>query len=84
MADYRYAFDRGPQRVAAGAGGAGALVRGATLLALAEGRYPDAETAAQAKRLMREIIDHHLEQRGVESRRVVLDLLALGEGGERR
>jgi DNA repair protein RecO (recombination protein O) len=84
MADYRYAFDRGPQRAAAGAGGAGALVRGATLLALAEGRYPDAETAAQAKRLMREIIDHHLEQRGVESRRVVLDLLALGEGGERR
>jgi len=67
-----------------GAGGAGALVRGATLLALAEGRYPDAETAAQAKRLMRDILDHHLEQRGVESRRVVLDLLALGEGGERR
>jgi DNA repair protein RecO (recombination protein O) len=83
-ADYRYAFDRGPQRAGAGAGGAGALVRGATLLALAEGRYPDAETAAQAKRLMRDILDHHLEQRGVESRRVVLDLLALGEGGERR
>jgi hypothetical protein len=33
---------------------------------------------------MREILDHHLEQRGVESRRVVLDLLALGEGGEQR
>ena len=56
-------------------------MRGATLLALAEGRYPDAETAAQAKRLMREVLDHHLEQRGVESRRVVQDLLAL-DGGE--
>ena len=83
-ADYRYAFDRGPQRAPAGAGTAGVLVRGATLLALAEGRYPDAETAAQAKRLMREVLDHHLEQRGIESRRVVRDLLALGEDGEPR
>ena len=58
----------------------GPLVRGATLLALAEGRYPDAETAAEAKRLMRDVLDHYLEQRGVESRRVVLDLQALGEG----
>lgn len=80
--EYQYAFDRGPRR-AAGAAAGGVLVRGATLLALAEGRYPDAETAAQAKRLMREVLDHHLEQRGVESRRVVQDLLALGEGGSR-
>jgi hypothetical protein len=37
---------------------------------------------------MREVLDHYLEQRGVESRRVVQDLLALdeqqGEGSERR
>ena len=53
------------------------MVRGATLLALADGRYPDAETAAEAKRLMREVLDHYLEQRGVESRRVVQELQAL-------
>jgi len=51
----------------------------ATLLALADGSYADAATAAEAKRLMREVLDHHLEQRGVESRRVVQDLLALDE-----
>jgi len=83
-ADYRYAFDRGPRRAPPGAAAEGVLVRGATLLALAEGRYPDAETAAQAKRLMREVIDHHLEQRGIESRRVIRDLLALGEDGEQQ
>jgi len=63
-------------------------VRGATLLALADGRYVDAETAAEAKRLMRDVLDHYLEQRGVESRRVVQDLQALDskreEGSHRR
>ena len=49
----------------------------ATLIALSEQRYPDAATAAEAKRLMREVLDHYLEQRGVESRRVVQDLQAL-------
>ena len=58
------------------------MVRGATLLALADGRYPDAETAAEAKRLMREVLDHYLEQRGIESRRVVQDLQALEPGRE--
>jgi len=81
-AEYRYAFDCGPRRAHGEAGGV--VVRGATLLALAEGRYPDAETAAQAKRLMREVLAHHLEQRGVESRRVVRDLQALGEEAMRR
>jgi DNA repair protein RecO (recombination protein O) len=84
-ARYHYALDRGPQRVAAGAVAeprqGALLVRGATLIALAGLRFPDAETAAEAKRLMRGVLDHYLEQRGVESRRVVRDLQALG--GER-
>jgi len=84
-ARYHYAFDRGPQRVpenvAAEPRRGAPLVRGATLIALAEHRFPSAETAAEAKRLMREVLDHHLEQRGIESRRVVQDLQALG--GER-
>jgi recombinational DNA repair protein (RecF pathway) len=57
------------------------LVRGATLIALAEGRYDEAATAAEAKRLMREIIDHHLEARTIMSRKVVRDLMALDEEG---
>lgn len=76
-ARYHYAFDRGPRRAPPAPGLRMPLVRGATLLALADGRYVDAETAAEAKRLMREVLDHYLEQRGVESRRVVQDLLAL-------
>jgi recombinational DNA repair protein (RecF pathway) len=57
------------------------VVRGATLLALAESRYPDAETAAEAKRLMRDVLDHYLDSRRIESRRIVADLQALD--GER-
>jgi DNA repair protein RecO (recombination protein O) len=76
-ARYHYAFDRGARRAPEGLSGHGPVVRGATLLALADGRYPDAETAAEAKRLMREVLDHYLEQRGVESRRVVQELQAL-------
>jgi len=84
-ARYHYAFDRGPRRAgsrsALGAGPVLPLVRGATLLALADGRYADADTAGEAKRLMREVLDHYLEQRGVESRRVVQDLQALEDEG---
>ena len=76
-ARYHYAFDRGPRRAPPAPGVRWPQVRGATLLALADGRYVDAETAAEAKRLMREVLDHYLEQRGVESRRVVQDLQAL-------
>ena len=80
-ARYHYAFDRGAQRRAPPPGVRWPLVRGATLLALAEGRYDEAATAAEAKRLMREIIDHHLEARTIMSRKVVRDLMALEEEG---
>ena len=86
-ARYHYAFDRGPRRVsghvAAEPRSGAAVVRGATLIALSGRQFPDAETAAEAKRLMRDVLDHYLEQRGVESRRVVQDLQALvGEGSD--
>jgi DNA repair protein RecO (recombination protein O) len=80
-ASYHYVFDRGPRRIDADPMAAGPSVRGRTLLALAQGSYPDAETAAEAKRLMREMLDHHLERRGMESRRVAQDLLALDDEG---
>jgi DNA repair protein RecO (recombination protein O) len=78
-ARYHYAFDRGPRLTAPDAGPRLPVVRGTTLIALAEQVYPDAATAVEAKRLMRDVLDHYLEQRGVESRRVVQDLQALGE-----
>ncbi len=85
-ASYHYAFDRGPLRAAghvvAEPQRGLPLVRGSTLVALAERHFPDAETASEAKRLMRSVLDHYLEQRGVESRRVVQDLQALGEEGD--
>jgi DNA repair protein RecO (recombination protein O) len=86
-ARYHAVFDRGPRRVigyiAAETGPNLPVVRGATLIALAERQFNDAETAGEAKRLMRSVLDHHLERRGVESRRVVQDLQALDDEGER-
>lgn len=80
---YHYAPDAGAQavsgRVVREPGASAFLVRGATLVALATGRYPDADHAAEAKRLMREILDHRLEARGIASRRIVRDLMALDE-----
>ena len=80
-ARYHYAFDQGARPCAAEPGARWPVVRGATLLALAESRYPDAETAAEAKRLMRDVLDHYLDSRRIESRRIVADLQALD--GER-
>ena len=78
-ARYHYAFDRGPQLAAAEPRAAWPLVHGATLIALATERYPNIEVATEAKRLMRDILDHHLEARRIVSRRVVQDLAALEE-----
>ena len=76
---YHYAFDRGPQRYVAEPGVRWPIVRGAALIALAEEHYPDAETAGEAKRLMRLVLDHYLEERRIFSRRVVQDLQALDD-----
>lgn len=78
-ARYHYAFDAGPRRHAGEPGVRWPVVRGATLLALAAERYPDAATAAEARQLMREVLDHHLESRRIESRRIVADLRTLDE-----
>lgn len=84
-ARYHYVFDRGPRLVTAHAvrepGQRLPLVRGATLIALGGAASATGETAAEAKRLMREILDHYLEERRIFSRRVVQDLQALDEEG---
>lgn len=78
-ARYHYAFDHGAQRHVSEPGVRWPVVRGATLLALAEQRYPDSETAAEAKRLMRDVLDHYLESRRIESRRIAADLHMIDE-----
>jgi DNA repair protein RecO (recombination protein O) len=78
-ARYHYAFDRGPRLVALEPRAAWPVVRGATLIALATERYPDADVAAEAKRLMRRVLDHYLDERRIFSRRVVQDLAALDD-----
>ncbi|MFO1396634.1 MAG: DNA repair protein RecO [Burkholderiales bacterium] len=81
---YHYELERGPRRIDATVrepGGRGVVVRGATLLALAADVYGDAESAAEAKRLMREVLDHYLEERTIASRRIVRDLFALDDEG---
>lgn len=81
-ARYHYAFDHGPRRYASEPGIRWPVVRGATLLALAEQHYPDSETAAEAKRLMRDVLDHYLESRRIESRRIAADLQTLDDESE--
>jgi len=78
-ARYYYAFERGPRLSAAEPGRRYPQVRGATLLALADLDFGEAAAATEAKRLMREVLDHYLEQRAVFSRRVVRDLRSLDE-----
>jgi DNA repair protein RecO (recombination protein O) len=58
-------------------------VRGATLLALAQHDFSAPEAAAEAKRLMRDVLDYYLERRAIASRRVVRDLQALEDEGEK-
>jgi DNA repair protein RecO (recombination protein O) len=86
-ARYYYAFERGPRTQAAEPGRRYPEVRGATLLALAQHDFSAPEAAAEAKRLMREVLDYYLERRTIVSRRVVRDLQALedeDDGFDRR
>jgi DNA repair protein RecO (recombination protein O) len=82
---YHYVPDRGPRLVVANVarepGAHPRLVRGSTLLALAAGSFADADSASEAKHLMRDVLDHHLEERCIVSRRVVRDLVSLEEEG---
>lgn len=73
----RYRFDplSGPQRVREGTGAAGS-VSGAALLALGEDRKPDAPALRELRRLMREVLRHHLGGRELRSWQVLADLAA--------
>lgn len=73
-ARYHFTVERGAHRLPGRTDARGLTVHGATLVALASSHYPDAATANEAKRLMREVLDHHLEARRIFSRRIVQDL----------
>lgn len=66
--EYRYLADRGP--VLSGVDSHGLSLRGASLLALAEDTEFDAMTLRDAKRLMRYVLDHHLDGRPLASRKL--------------
>lgn len=66
---YEYVVDRGPVQVADDY--AGALVfDGAQLLAIGNGEFDTSEQIRCAKRLLRAVLDHHLDGRPLKTRRV--------------
>lgn len=73
----RYTFqpERGPAPAAAGH--EGIAVSGKTLVDLASGRFDDRATLAQAKPLMRALIDHYLAGKPLYTRRLLRELTEL-------
>jgi DNA repair protein RecO (recombination protein O) len=70
---YRYEPDRGPVPVRSGSGPVGTegpVFSGRALLDLAREDYRDPQTLQQGKLLMRLIINHRLDERPLQSRRV--------------
>ncbi len=84
VADRQYAFliERGPvaTRVGAGDTALGAenpALSGKTLLDMAADDYSDPRTRLESRRLMRQLISHHLGGKSLQSRRVFIELQEL-------
>lgn len=80
VAEERYAYvpDRGPLRIQAGGSVSGAVeLQGKTLLDMARGDFTDPLTATESKLLMRWVIGHHLDQRMLNTRQLLLELQQL-------
>ncbi len=75
-AEYGYVLERGPVRASAGedAPANAVRLRGRTLIDLAQGRFDDPATVAQAKQLMRVLINHSLNGQELATRAMVRDL----------
>ena len=65
--DYLYDVERGPRR-SSDPGDDGIVVKGTTLLALADGCEDSTQCAREAKRFMRSVIAHHLGGRPLNTR----------------
>jgi DNA repair protein RecO (recombination protein O) len=73
--EYAYIVERGPVAAASGAAGGDAVkLDGATLLDLEHERFGDARSAAQAKQLMRHLINHFLNGQVLHTRQLVKEL----------
>ena len=72
-----YGSPRGPitSGAAGGHGGGLPVVRGQTLIDIGRDHFADAGTLAEAKALMRSLINHRLDNAALRSRRVYRDLL---------
>jgi len=84
--EYWYVVERGPVRAHGEGAPANAVrLRGLTLIDLQRGRLEDAATVAQAKQLMRLLINHSLNGQELATRVLVRDLQSLipGEDGAR-
>jgi len=81
LADHRYAYqiERGPVVLGETDGAAlnSPAFSGKTLLAIMREDYNEAETLKQSKALMRLLIDHYLDGKALNSRRVYKELLEL-------
>lgn len=73
--EYLYLVERGPV-LANGREGV-ALIRGKTLLDLAEDDYSDPRTLVESKMLMRQLFNHYLGGQMLQSRRVFVELQEL-------
>ena len=80
VAEERYVYvpERGPLTSRGTAFGTGAIeLRGKTLLDMARGDFTDPLTAAESKVLMRWLIGHHLDQRTLNTRQLLLEMQQL-------
>jgi len=77
--EYLYVVERGPVEAPEGGATPGSAVRlrGQTLIDLERGRLDDAATVAQAKQLMRLLINHSLNGQELATRAMVRDLQRL-------
>lgn len=75
---YVYQVERGPQR-AASSSGEGVPVTGQTLLNIATNCFDDATTLAEAKPLMRMLINHYLGAKPLYTRQLLRELTELHE-----
>lgn len=72
-ADYAYEIERGPVRLPA-PGGSVQAVSGRTLLDLAHEDFSDPRSLAEAKQLMRTLINHYTDGKTLASRRIFREL----------
>ena len=75
-AHYAYEIERGPVRLAR-PGNSALSVRGKTLLDLAEDALSDPATQAEAKQMMRALINHHTGGKRLETRKIFMELQEL-------